>query len=326
MKKIYLLAFALGTFAFSANAQIIIEDDFDDYVLGPLSDQADHWVTWSGVEGGPEEAIVNDEQANSGSQSARWDEGEGPQDEIFLTGEQTSGNYTVSWNFYIPSGASGYFNIQGDITDPHAGDWISGNVTFNADNLSPGTGNEDSTGAIFSFPHDFWFPVDVYVDVDNMTYEITVNGTLIHAAPAPWSNGSGLQIFGGINFFAADEANTYYVDDVVYRSGIIGTNDNLFTDFAVYPNPVKDVLNIQSKTAVDNVTVYDVLGKVVLTAQPDAISPKIDMSGLSSGAYLVNVTIGNASKTVKVLKQEILIFFTKRLFNIEDPFLYLKSI
>ncbi|HAV55400.1 MAG TPA: T9SS C-terminal target domain-containing protein, partial [Aequorivita sp.] len=35
---------------------------------------------------------------------------------------------------------------------------------------------------------------------------------------------------------------------------------------------------------------------------PGAISPKVDMSGLSSGAYLVQVTIGNATKTVKVLK------------------------
>lgn len=306
MKKTYILAFLALGFAFSANAQIIIQDDFEDYDLGPLSEQADHWMTWTGVEGGPEEAIVTDEQANSGSQSARWDEGAvpngGPQDEIFLTDAQTGGNYTVSWFFYVPSGASAYFNLQGEITNPHAGDWISGNVLFNGLNATPGMGAEDSTGATFSFPHDFWFPVSVYVDVDLMTYEITINGTLIHASPIPWGNASGLQTFGGINFFAADTANTFYIDDIVLREGTAGTDDFSADVFSVYPNPVKNMLNISSKAAVDSVTVYDILGKVVLTASPAMVSPSIDMSGLSSGAYLVNVTIGNASKTVKVIK------------------------
>ena len=94
-----------------------------------------------------------------------------------------------------------------------------------------------------------------------------------------------------------------FVDDVDYRQGNVLSNDEFSaTNFSVYPNPVKDVLNIESATAVDSIEVYDVLGKRVLTASPDRISPSIDMSALTSGAYMVKVTIGNASKTVKVIK------------------------
>ena len=67
-------------------------------------------------------------------------------------------------------------------------------------------------------------------------------------------------------------------------------------------NPVRDILNISSKAAVDIITVYDILGKIVLQDQPDVISPSINMGALASGAYLVNVTIGNASKTIKIIK------------------------
>lgn len=302
MKKNYILAFLVLCFAWSIKAQIVIEDDFEGYDLGPLSEQANHWRTWSGTEGGPEEAIVTSDESSSGSQSARWDEGEGPQDVIFLSGDQTTGTYVITWMFYIPSNASGYFNIQGEISTPQVGDWISGNISFNFDGLTPGMGSEDSTGATFSFPHDFWFPVKVFVDVDAMTYEVTINGTLIHTSQTPWGNASGINTLGGINFYARDAANTFYVDDILLLDGHLNTDEFSASLFSIYPNPVKNMLNIRSKTAVNTITIYDLLGKVVLTASPDMISPSIDMSDLSSGTYLVNLKIGNTSKTVKVIK------------------------
>ena len=95
-----------------------------------------------------------------------------------------------------------------------------------------------------------------------------------------------------------------FFDDITLFKGDItlGVNDFSADKFSVYPNPVTDVLNIVSKVAVDNVTVYDILGKVVLQENPGKISPAINMSNLASGAYLVKVTIGNSSKTVKVIK------------------------
>ena len=91
-------------------------------------------------------------------------------------------------------------------------------------------------------------------------------------------------------------------DDVVCAKGLLGVEDFSASKFSVYPNPVTDVLNVKSAASVDNITVYDLLGKVVLQENPGKISPAINMSNLASGAYLVKVTIGNSSKTVKVIK------------------------
>lgn len=300
MKKIYLLALTLGAFAFSANAQII-NDDIESYDLGPLFEG--HWSSWAGSPG-PDNAIVTDELANSGSQSI-FIGGDGVQDALLLLGNQTSGNYELTFLMYIPSDKTGYINFQGETENGGAGNggggvFNSGNITFNLDGLSPGIVEDiDADGTVnntYSYPQNFWFEVKFEFDLAGPTYTLSIDGT----AGTPVAFG-GDSTVGGIDFFSIDANNEYYVDDVLFTDSA-STQDFSADSFRVYPNPVKDILNISTKTAVDNVTVYDILGKTVLTSNPGVISPKIDMSGLASGAYLVQVTIGNASKTVKVLK------------------------
>ncbi len=298
MKKIYILAIALGAFTFSANAQFT--DDIESYGLGPVHEGP--WTSWSGAPG-PEDGIVTDDEANSGSQSIVIQTG--PQDcvlDFVDAAPSGSGVWTAAWMMYVPSGKSAYFNLQGN-TIPNANanlQFISGNILFNGLNATPGAGTDDNGNGptAFTFPHDFWFPVIVEVDTTGETYSLDINGTQYPTVPY---NAAG-DYFGGVDFFASDAVNLYYVDDVQFVEGALGVNDFSADVFSVYPNPVKNVLNISSKAAVDSITVYDILGKVVLTASPDMVSPSIDMSGLSSGAYLVNVKIGNASKTVKVIK------------------------
>ncbi len=301
MKKIYLLAFALGAFAFSANAQLI-DDDIESYSLGPLFE--DHWSSWAGSPG-PDNAVVTDAFANSGTQSV-FISGDGVQDALLLLGNQSSGAYDLTFLMYIPSDKTGYINFQGETEGGGAGNggagvFNSGNITFNLDGLNPGIVEDiDADGTVYntySYPQNFWFEVKFqFLISGGPTYTLSIDGV----AGTPVAFGADSTV-GGIDFFSIDANNEYYVDDVLFVDAL-GVDDFSADSFSIYPNPVKDILNISTKTAVDNVTVYDVLGKTVLTTQPDVISPKIDMSGLASGTYLVKVTIGNSSKTVKVLK------------------------
>ncbi len=303
MKKIYLLAFALGAFTFSANAQLI-DDDMEGYTPGPVHE--DHWSSWSGG-AGPEDMIITTDQAFSGSQSGYIGEGAdpngGPQDAMLLLGNKTTGTYTLDWYMYVPGGKTGYYNVQEDEDTGATGGIWAINVHFNLDNLTPGTGyvvddaNPGNIVSTFSYPENFWFNIRHEIDVDADTVKMYIDGSLIY--DGPFYSGGNL---GGIDFYAINSNNEYYIDDVTFVEGIAGVDDFAADSFRVYPNPVKDVLNISTKTAVDNIEVYDVLGKRVLSVQPDVISPKINMSGLASGAYMVKVTIGNASKTVKVIK------------------------
>lgn len=297
MKKIYLLAFTLAAFAFSTSAQVIIDDNME-YAEGPL--HYAHWSNWSGVPG-PEDIYITEEYARSGDFSGMIG-GDGVQDAILKLGNRTSGQYTLGWYMYIPAGKGGYLNFQENEV-PGEGAWGL-NIYFNPNNEWQGMGFvfDDSNPAVqvsdaFDYPEDGWFNINFDIDLDTDSVVMTVNDVEVYAGP--FYTGSNL---GGVDFYSIDANSEVYIDDVLFAEGSVGVEDFATESFSVYPNPVKDLLTIQTKTAVDQVVIYDILGKIVMAVNPEVISPKIDMSTLSSGAYLVKVTIGNSSKTVKVLK------------------------
>lgn len=298
MKKIYFLAFALTGMIFSASAQNeIFNDDMESYPLGPLSEG--HWGTWSGTDA--ENIIIVATHSNSGSQSGMIGD-DGVQDAILKLGNESEGMFTVAWQNYVPSGKRGYYNFQ-EQENPGAGAWAI-NVHFNYDNANAGTAwviddqNPANVVAAFTYPEDTWFKLTHVIDLDGDMVTMYMDGVEVYNGPF-YSGGN----LGGVDFFSIDNNNELYIDDAFYAEGeVVATEDFVTESFSIYPNPVVDFLHINSKTAVDNIIVYDILGKVVLKSTPATISPKLDMTSLPSGAYLVKVTIGKDSKTVKILK------------------------
>lgn len=80
-----------------------------------------------------------------------------------------------------------------------------------------------------------------------------------------------------------------------------GSFDN--ANFSAYPNPVKDVLNVTYSTEISSIRVINMIGQEVISKNINATSTQVDMSQLSAGTYIVNVTVGDNVKTLKVVKQ-----------------------
>lgn len=80
-----------------------------------------------------------------------------------------------------------------------------------------------------------------------------------------------------------------------------GSFDN--ANFKAYPNPVKDIFNLSYSSEISSVRVINMIGQEVLSKNINATSTQIDMSQLSAGTYIMNVTVGDAIKTLKVIKQ-----------------------
>ena len=112
---------------------------------------------------------------------------------------------------------------------------------------------------------------------------------------------SGTYVFG---FNAYSDADKFYlyVDNIVIQEvlGSVDFNNNKFT---VYPNPVKDNLNIRYNENISNVSVFNMLGQQVITKNINATEGKVDMSILASGTYLVKVNSGDKVETIKVIKE-----------------------
>lgn len=311
MRKFYLSALLLGAFCFTAHAQVEYEDDFEDYDIGYLSPQSEYWRTWSGVPGTSEDALILDDEARSGSQAVYIDDSE-EMDPIFLVpGTPSSGIYTVQWYAYIPAGKSGYWNMQGGLTAADR-EWnqhlMGGNVYLNCDGNSPGEGGVtgvidcSSFDAVFSYPEDEWFKVTCIYDLDMQTWSLNINGVQQFTDYPFEFNQYVFEGLAGIDFYSASTNNHMYIDDMVAGAGVLSTEQFNEDVFAVYPNPVKDMLNIDTKNVVEKVTVFNILGKVVLEQKPGIASPQINMSSLPSGTYMVKVTIDKNSKIVKILK------------------------
>jgi Pregnancy-associated plasma protein-A/Secretion system C-terminal sorting domain/GEVED domain len=92
-------------------------------------------------------------------------------------------------------------------------------------------------------------------------------------------------------------------DYTVYVTDALGTETFTRNSLVVSPNPANDILNISSGTAIDVVTVYNMLGQLVATQSINAPTGTVDISKLSNGTYLVSATSGGSIQQQKVIKK-----------------------
>ena len=82
-----------------------------------------------------------------------------------------------------------------------------------------------------------------------------------------------------------------------------GLGDVIMTQFTYFPNPVNDQLTIKAQSDVKDITVFNMLGQMVIRQSPNTRDCLIDMSTMQTGAYFVQVSIGDTIETVRVLKK-----------------------
>lgn len=87
----------------------------------------------------------------------------------------------------------------------------------------------------------------------------------------------------------------------VTACGVASTNNFAFADeFNIYPNPVKDVLNIQSELYADYI-VFTINGKQVLNGNLIEGNNVLNVGSFSKGLYFIKITSDNKSFTKKII-------------------------
>lgn len=71
-------------------------------------------------------------------------------------------------------------------------------------------------------------------------------------------------------------------------------------NFKVFPNPVKNILNLSHPIPVNDVAIYDVMGKKLNFNYNDSA---INVSSLSEGTYFLKINTGNTVLTRRFLKE-----------------------
>lgn len=76
------------------------------------------------------------------------------------------------------------------------------------------------------------------------------------------------------------------------------------TKLRLYPNPAEDVLNIEYKSEIREISIFDMTGKQLYSRNINDSFSTIDVSTLSPGTYLVKIdTYDNESSTLKFIKK-----------------------
>jgi len=94
-----------------------------------------------------------------------------------------------------------------------------------------------------------------------------------------------------------------HVDNIYFSKVPIGTVGFEFEDFSYYPSPAENNLYLQSSLEVEQVKVFNMLGQLVITETPNALTPTINVEGLQAGTYIMNVTIDGETKAFKFIKE-----------------------
>ncbi len=81
----------------------------------------------------------------------------------------------------------------------------------------------------------------------------------------------------------------------------LGVENALATQVSLYPNPVQNLLNLQSQVSLKSIEVYDILGKLVLEKQ--SVVNQINLSKLASGLLFIKIETDQGVVTKKIIKQ-----------------------
>lgn len=305
MKSILLFIFSFCLVGVAIGQQSLFTENFENYDSDQnISTQSPFVNTWSG--GSADDALVTQEQANSGSQSIKIDDSSGARSDLIMPlNNLTTGTVEVELSMYVPSLSGGYFNMQKTSTP---GDEWAFEVFIGEEAWHIAGGDT----VVFDFPLDSWNQFSVSVDLDVSTATISLNGSLINTWD--WnSSASGDGDFnqvGGINLFAGSPFELpplSYIDDVSATFIPTGTvvsvlEADIKEMVSIYPNPASDHISVSLEDASSaTVTILNSAGKSVINTVLNNTESTIDISKLGAGLYIVKVDNGKKSSTKKMI-------------------------
>lgn len=95
--------------------------------------------------------------------------------------------------------------------------------------------------------------------------------------------------------------NQITVARTVYE--MLGNPDFQDSSINVFPNPTKNIVNIQSSFNIKSVSLYDIQGRILETSIENETSATIDLSGRQTGMYIFKITGEKGTKVMKVIRE-----------------------
>lgn len=94
-----------------------------------------------------------------------------------------------------------------------------------------------------------------------------------------------------------------FFDNVYFStSNTLSSEQFSVSDFKVFPNPSSNVWTINSNKQINEIQLFDVLGKTISTVNPNSLNAEINAASLNKGIYFAIISTANGSESIKLIK------------------------
>ncbi len=300
MKKTLLFgAFVFSMLSVQAQTNISFEAS-EGFTLGPIENQ-NGWVPAFGVNSDISTLSVSNLRASAGTQALQFtsDSGEwSGYDGVLSPNIPSLGNiFEIGFDIYPESDTQSdhvIYALQGTTLT------FAGYLIFNwQGNILARTGTTAAVD-VGDYTAGQWYNVKISFNYTTSTVTYFVNGAQVHTGPTMGTSTGVDQLFFGYDNYGSG----YTVDNIRVATSLSTDKFNTNT-LSVFPNPSNGIVNISnSETALlNNVSVMDINGRTVKNVQlSDVSEAQINISDLSAGVYMMNISSDQGTITKKIVK------------------------
>ena len=305
MTKNYFLlfmAFLASTTLIQAQETTISFEAEEGYALGDINQQQGWTTTSIGSGEFTDLQIVSEERAKTGTRSLRILNDPNIPAQPFpvmgafrvLDSPLDKSNFSLSYSISIdsyPGNNSSVFALEcGSIVDEK----LVLEIYFSYDGKILILENID-TGfteiQVGMWDRNTWYDVTVSGNENEVQYFL--NGALVHT-------GALLYNIDEIRFAHDNYSGAAFIDDVNINYGSLSVQEETLNSWAIYPNPVKDILYMEGLDQVKSYVIYDVAGRKL--EQFHNTTKQINVSHLSNGVYLLQIHTDKGQVSKKFIK------------------------
>jgi hypothetical protein len=141
----------------------------------------------------------------------------------------------------------------------------------------------------------FNYMEDVFKTTQNGNFNSTGWEEFKHTVPTGYN-------FVRMRLVVYQNGNAYLgFDDFQVQTQTLSNDKNIIDGFTYGPNPTRGELRLKAKVILDKATIYNILGKQIMSVNSTSKEMKLNLSNFSSGIYLVKVQSGETTQTVRVV-------------------------
>jgi hypothetical protein len=95
----------------------------------------------------------------------------------------------------------------------------------------------------------------------------------------------------------------FFVDNININSSVLSVASDSIRDLKFYPNPVVDYFHISTKEIIEEIIVFNILGKQLMVFKPNKKEVDLNMENFQSGNYFMKIKSEFNMQTLRVMKK-----------------------